>query len=192
MDNFYWMADHNQSVMLAFKRAVRFSWLVLQIQVHSRFHDPQREILGDVSNGGVLKGATVRSVKTSMPKKAFHWLTCFETAVLALLYALHTSTQISGFLFSPVSGAGFKWRDPDPFTFHFNIERGSVCRRLHHSYLLQPHLRTKIVCEWCIFVEFDQALRKKSDYGRTGETWKERKNRTVLKSSSKSATAGLH
>ena len=83
------------------------------------------------------------------------------------------------------SVGGFSRRDP--FTFDFITERGSVYGRLCHPYLIQPLFKTKIVCERCHFVEFDEELRKKTDHSRNGETSKERKNERCSEHPSKSA-----
>ena len=74
----------------------------------------------------------------------------------------YRSPHTFGFTLIADSGAGFSRRDPIPVSFHHR--EGSLCGRLRHPYLIQPHFRTEIACEKSL-VEFDKELRKKTDYG---------------------------
>ena len=145
---------------LAFKRPFPpLDFFARYMFVCSRSEDPLHEILGHVGCAKEGNCAQCR-VLSSMPKKAFHWLRCFETAVFSIS---RCPLQInSNFLINAQYGlGGARFSRREPFTVHFFIERVCLWRTMS-SAIDSVSFQNQLVCERCNVVEFDEEFRKEN------------------------------
>ena len=102
--------------------------------ISSRFHDPQREILGDVRLGGMLKSATARSVKFKVHCQKRYWLVCFETTIFKN-FLMPLADQLKFLDLCSMRTRGSHSAEGNPFTFHSLSEGG-------------PFTEEYVICVW--------------------------------------------